>query len=145
MFFWKNMNDYYKIFCMRKKITIRSEHDIRIAVNAVRILANSLSFSKVDLQKLIVAVSELTQNILDHTNEPGIFICESTDGKGIRIVVQDQGKGINELDQILEGENDFQKKGLGLGLVGAKRLLDDFQIETSEKGTKVIATKWKID
>ncbi|MFV8828894.1 ATP-binding protein [Alkalihalobacterium sp. APHAB7] len=124
-------------------MTIRSEHDIRIAVNAVRILANSLSFSKVDLQKLIVAVSELTQNVLDHTNEPGIFICEMIDGRGIKITVQDRGKGINELDQILEGTNNFQKKGLGLGLVGAKRLVDDFQIETSEKGTKVIATKWK--
>ncbi|MEB1807252.1 MAG: ATP-binding protein [Bacillaceae bacterium] len=124
---------------------IRSEHDIRIAVNAVRILANSLAFSKVDLQKLIVAVSELTQNVLDHTNEPGIFICEMIEGRGIRVTVQDRGKGIKELDQILEGANDFQKKGLGLGLVGAKRLLDDFQIETSEKGTKVIATKWKND
>lgn len=137
------MNDSYKILCMRKKMTIRSEHDIRIAVNAVRILANSLSFSKVDLQKLIVAVSELTQNVLDHTNEPGIFICEMIDGRGIRVTVQDRGKGINQLDQILEGANNFHKKGLGLGLVGAKRLVDDFQIETSEKGTKVIATKWK--
>lgn len=128
---------------MEKVLIIRSEQDIRLAISAVRQIAQSVSFSEVDLQKVMVATSELTQNILDHTEGVGVFKCDDINGRGIRIAVQDNGKGIKELKRIFGGDTGFNKKGLGLGLAGAKRLLDEFQIDTSERGTKIIGIKWK--
>lgn len=128
---------------MIKKITITSENDIRITINALRVLAKSLHFSEVDTQKLIVAVSELSRNIIDHSGSIGFVYFEAIESKGIKVWIQDYGTGIQQLDEILQGQTNFRKKGLGMGLVGAKRLLDDFSIETSEKGTKIIAVKWK--
>lgn len=127
---------------MKTQFTIMSENDIRIAVNATRQMGNALQFCKVDIQKLIVTVSELSQNVIDHTDSKGILTIESIDRKGIRITVQDHGTGIKQLDEILQGSLNFNKKGLGLGLLGAKRLMDEFYIETSEGGTKIIAIKW---
>ncbi|MDP4086479.1 MAG: ATP-binding protein [Bacillota bacterium] len=128
---------------MKEKFTIKSEKDIRLAINSTRFIAKSLLFSEVDLQKLIVAVSELTQNVLDHAAGIGTYSYESLGKTGIKIVVQDCGGGIKQVEEILKGKSGFRKKGLGLGLAGAKRLMDDFEIESSEKGTKIIAIKWR--
>lgn len=129
--------------CMLKMIIIKSDSDIRIAINSVRILANSLGFSTVDMQKVMVAVSELAQNIIDHSGTVGFVKFDAIGSKGIKVVVQDRGKGIDQLEQILKGEKVISKKGLGLGLLGAKRLMDEFTIDTSKEGTKIIAVKWK--
>ncbi|MHC0039406.1 ATP-binding protein [Pseudoneobacillus sp. C159] len=128
---------------MIKKIIITSENDIRMAIKAIRILASSLQFSKVDTQKVIVAVSELSRNIIDHSGTHGLVHLETIKSKGIKVIVQDYGKGIIQLDEILNGQAGFSKKGLGKGLLGAKRLMDDFHIETSKEGTKIVAVKWK--
>ncbi|WP_338471366.1 ATP-binding protein [Niallia sp. XMNu-256] len=128
---------------MLKVIVIKSENDIRIAINCIRLLAKALEFSKVDMQKIVVAVSELTQNILDHSGTHGLVKFDSIESRGIQVFVEDQGKGINQLEQILNGQKVISKKGLGLGLLGAKRLMDEFIIETSEEGTRIIAIKWK--
>lgn len=129
--------------CMLKMIIIKSESDIRIAINSVRILAKSLNFSTVDMQKAMVGVSELAQNIIDHSGTDGFVKLDAIGTKGIKVIVQDRGKGIDRLEQILQGEKVISKKGLGLGLLGAKRLMDEFTIDTSKEGTKVIAVKWK--
>lgn len=128
---------------MYRKITIMSENDVRIAVNFVRCMGVSLQFSPVDVQKLMVTVSELTQNIIDHANSDGFIILEMIEEDGIKITVQDFGSGISQLDEILQGNRNFERKGLGLGLLGARRLMDDFLIETSKEGTKIIAIKRK--
>lgn len=128
---------------MYRKITIMSENDVRIAVNFVRCMGVSLQFSPVDVQKLMVTVSELTQNIIDHANSDGFIILEMIEEDGIKITVQDFGSGISQLDEILQGNRNFERKGLGLGLLGARRLMDDFFIETSKEGTKIIAIKRK--
>lgn len=125
---------------MNERFIIQSQKDIRIAIYATRDMANKLLFSEVDLQKLIVSVSELTQNILDHTTSQGTFSCETIDRNGIRIIVEDNGGGIKPY---LNGGPYSGKRGLGLGLAGSKRLMDEFNIETSERGTKVIAIKWR--
>lgn len=127
---------------MVKSMIIRSEQDIQIAINSVRTIASAFSFSEVDIQKVMVTTSELTQNILDHTGKPGAFSCEYIDG-GLKIIVKDNGGGIKGIEKILKGETNFSKKGLGLGLVGAKRLMDDFVVDTSERGTTIIAIKRK--
>jgi serine/threonine-protein kinase RsbT len=62
--------------------------------------------------------------------------------RGIRFIVTDEGPGILNIDEVLNGKKRSVSRGLGLGLSGVQRLMDEFQIETSTKGTKVVAIKW---
>jgi serine/threonine-protein kinase RsbT len=77
---------------------------------------------------------------LYHACSKGIFYCELID-QGIRFMVTDDGPGILNVDEALSGKKT-SSRGLGLGLSGVKRLMDEFQIETSTRGTKVVAIKW---
>lgn len=104
-------------------------------------MMKELRFSAMDQQKVLVSVSELTRNIIDHAYSKGTFLVELTD-VGVRLTVTDSGPGIHNVDAILEGKETPTTTGLGLGLSGVKRLMDDFVIETSTKGTKVVVTKW---
>jgi serine/threonine-protein kinase RsbT len=122
-------------------INISSEDDIYYALSTVRHFMKQLSFSESDQQKVFVSVSELTRNVLDHACSKGIFYCELMD-EGIRFTVTDDGPGIADVDEVLQGKRKSSSRGLGLGLAGVKRLMDEFQIETSTRGTKVVATKW---
>jgi serine/threonine-protein kinase RsbT len=122
-------------------VNISSEDDIYYALSTVRHFMKQLSFSESDQQKVFVSVSELTRNVLDHACSKGIFYCELMD-EGIRFIVTDDGPGIVDVDEVLQGKRKSSSRGLGLGLAGVKRLMDEFQIETSTRGTKVVATKW---
>ena len=123
--------------------TIRSDNDIKIALYYVRNILKNLSFSVVDKQKVIVTVSELTQNILDHTDSIGSITCEAIEDRGIQITVQDWGTGIDSTNDNWDGTKSKKKRGLGLGLEGSKRLMDQFVVESSKGGTKIIAVKWR--
>ncbi|MBO8165482.1 MAG: ATP-binding protein [Brevibacillus sp.] len=123
-------------------VNIRIEHDIYLALHHVRLMMDKLSFSKMDKQKVLVAVSELTRNILDHAGANGSFSCECIENQGIRLIIQDSGKGIDNLHQILSGEGTPNRRGLGLGLSGAKRMMDEFTIKTSKEGTTIVCVKW---
>jgi serine/threonine-protein kinase RsbT len=124
-------------------IQIRSEDDVYIALHSVRLLLGQLSFSEMDTQKVIVTVSELTRNVLDHADSKGYFTCAIVEGRGVRFMVQDFGRGIEAPEQIMNGENRSKSRGLGLGLAGAKRMMDDFEIKTSKEGTTIVCTKWR--
>lgn len=123
--------------------TIRSEDDIFIALHYSRLLMDQLSFSEMDKQKVLVSVSELTRNILDHANRNGSFSCEIIDNSGILLIFNDRGNGIEHVNEILKGVKLAKSHGLGLGLAGANRLLDRFSIETSKEGTKIVGIKWR--
>jgi serine/threonine-protein kinase RsbT len=124
-----------------QKVNISSENDIFFALSTVRHFMKQLPFSESDQQKIFVSVSELTRNILDHACSKGIFYCELID-RGIRFIVTDEGPGILNIDEVLNGKKISSSRGLGLGLSGVKRLMDEFQIETSTRGTKIVAIKW---
>lgn len=125
------------------KVPIRIDNDVYIALSLTRHLIKPLIFSKVDEQKILVSVSELTRNILEHSGTNGEFSCEVFES-GIRITAIDKGVGIEKVDDILNGSAKLMTKGLGLGLAGVKRLMDDFWINTSKGGgTKIIAIKWR--
>lgn len=125
------------------EIEIRVENDIYLALHYARILMNELAFTEMEKQKVLVAVSELTRNILDHAGCNGAFCCEVIGRGGLRLVVRDRGKGIEQLAGIMNGEPVRNRRGLGLGLAGAKRMMDDFQIKTSQEGTEIVCVKWK--
>lgn len=122
--------------------SIINENDILLALSSTNQLIKSLPFSEIDRQKVFVSISELTRNVIMHAKGIGEFTCEVND-KGVTIIVKDWGIGIKSLSDVMSGIKDPNSQGLGLGLLGVKRLMDEFYINSSEEGgTTVIVTKW---
>ncbi|MFH8395442.1 MULTISPECIES: anti-sigma regulatory factor [unclassified Streptomyces] len=110
----------------------------------VRALAQECRFSLVEQTKLITAASELARNTLIHggggTMTAGLV--EERGRRGVRLVFSDRGPGIPDVDLALT-DGWTSGAGMGLGLSGSKRLVDDFVLETTPgQGTTVTVTKW---
>jgi serine/threonine-protein kinase RsbT len=106
-------------------------------------MALALGFPQPEATKIAVVISELGRNIILYT-KGGIItlIAYMTDRKGIKVIAQDQGPGIKDLDLVMEGGHSTSK-GLGLGVSGSKRLMDEFEVNTIiGGGTKITAAKW---
>lgn len=125
------------------EVNIQTKRDVQSAVALTKRLLQKHKFSKFDEHQILVAVSELTHNIVNHSGVDGSFSCRYIDKK-LHIFVTDKGKGIPNIDQILYGENAPSKTGLGLGLKGIMRLMDCFTIDTEkDKGVTIKAMKRK--
>jgi serine/threonine-protein kinase RsbT len=128
------------------KIEVSSSIQVQIAVEKAKELAKKIGFSESDQTKIAIATSELANNILLHTEGNGRIIINSVkdpDRIGVIVIAEDEGPGIANIQQALEGVNG-SKKGLGIGLSGAQRLMDKFNIESKVgKGTTVTVKKWK--
>ncbi len=128
----------------RDSFPLQSSDDIVKARQIVRTWAAELGFKLVDQTKIVTASSELARNAYDH-GKGGIMIIEAIedgDRKGLRLTFQDQGPGIPDIEQALK-DGYSTSGGLGLGLGGAKRLVNEFHIEsTVGKGTTVRIVKW---
>lgn len=123
---------------------ISSEEDILTVRNSVKRVTALLNFSLVNQTKIISAASELARNTLEHGKggRSIIQLINDPERVGIRIIFEDKGPGIADISQALE-DGFTSGRGMGLGLGGAKRLMDDFQIESKEnEGTTVTVTKW---
>lgn len=127
-----------------QRIAIASDRDIVAARQEGRRLASGLNFSSSDLTVIAVAISEVARNILSYAGrgEVCLRLCEKSSRRGICIVAQDEGPGIENVPLALE--DGFSTSGsLGLGLPGARRLMDDFEIHSEVgKGTTVTLRKW---
>jgi serine/threonine-protein kinase RsbT len=129
----------------REPLPIRSETDVVLVRQAVRQLASELSFSLVDQTKIITAASELARNVLVHGG--GGIVCpevvEERSKRGLRLTFEDHGRGIPDVELALR-DGYTTGGGLGLGLGGTKRLVNEFEIVSRpEEGTRVTITKWK--
>ena len=130
------------------EVTIRIQHDADVvrARKSARELASKLDFSRTDLTLIATAVSEIARNIVRFAGHGQLHI-ELVDQPrpGIRIVARDTGPGIPDIDQALaDGYSTYN--GLGLGLPGARRLMDEFTITSDIKlGTTVTMTKWRTE
>ena len=125
-------------------IAIRSEVDIVEARRRMRELASPLEFSAGELAMVATAVSELARNILVYAREGEIALSlvESRALVGISIVASDAGPGIADLELAMQ-DGFSSSNGLGLGLPGSKRLMDDFDLVSEVGvGTTISATKW---
>ena len=124
---------------------IRSEADVVAVRQAVRAWAVEMRFSLVDQTKLVTAASELARNTLIHGRGGSARLegVEQGGRQGIRLVFEDQGPGIPDLKLALtDGYTTGQ--GLGLGLSGSRRLVNEFGItSTVGEGTRVEVIKWK--
>ena len=127
------------------ELPIRTEQEVVLARQGVRRLAQGLGFGIVDQTKLVTAASELGRNALIY-GKGGVMRWEVvTDGRrqGLRLHFIDRGPGIPDLHQAMT-DGWTSGTGMGLGLSGAKRLVNDFEIETGpDNGTRVTITRWK--
>lgn len=121
------------------------EHVVNVR-KQVREHALELKLSLVDQTKLVTAASELARNTIKYGGGGVVVLERLSDGlrKGLRLVFADTGPGIADVDQALR-DGYTSGGGLGLGLGGAKRLVDDFVIDSRpQQGTAVAIIKWKI-
>jgi serine/threonine-protein kinase RsbT len=126
-------------------LPIRLEQDVVLARQAVRRLAQEHGFGIVDQTKLVTAASELARNTLIYGGGGELRWEVILDGgrRGLRLHFVDQGPGIPDVQQALV-DGWSSGSGLGLGLSGAKRLVNDFELQTEVgKGTRVTVTRWK--
>ena len=130
---------------MSAEAPLRSETDIVLARQLVRKLAQQLGFSLVDQTKIVTATSELARNCLIYGGG-GVMQYEILNAglrRGLRLSFVDEGPGIPDLDQALT-DGWTSGAGLGLGLSGTRRLVNEFEIDTKVgAGTRVTIARWK--
>ncbi|HEU4685356.1 MAG TPA: anti-sigma regulatory factor [Nitrospira sp.] len=126
-------------------LALRSVDDIIKARHLVRDCAVSQGLSLVDQTKLVTAASELARNALVHGGGGEMQLQALNDDvrKGIRIVFTDHGPGIADIRKAMK-DGFSTSGGLGLGLGGARRLVDDFEIRSAPgQGTTVTIARWQ--
>lgn len=129
----------------REVLPLKTSNDVVLARQKVRQLAVELRFSLVDQTKLVTAASELARNALDHGKGGSMTVEVLANGgrSGLKMVFEDQGPGIPDIEQALK-DGFTSGSGMGLGLGGSKRLVNDFSIESEVgKGTRVTAVRWR--
>jgi serine/threonine-protein kinase RsbT len=122
---------------------LRSQHDIVMARQLVRKLSQEVGFSLVDQTKMVTAASELARNTLIYGNG-GLMqwqLLSDSQKKGVRLVFSDEGPGIPNIELALT-DGWTSGGGLGLGLSGARRLVNEFDIQSSSNGTRVTIIRW---
>jgi len=126
-------------------IEIRSSADVVAVRQATRTLAERVGLSLVEQTKLVTAASELARNTIDYAGG-GCARLEAIENgvrRGVRLTFEDQGPGIPDVAQALK-DGYTTGKGLGLGLGGARRLVNDFSIDSSPgAGTRIMIARWK--
>ncbi len=128
----------------RSSVKIFTEWDIVAARQLGRNEAKNSGFGTVDQARITTAISELARNIYLYAGKGKIEIERLTlDGmKGMTIIASDEGPGIPDLRRVME-DGFSTSGGLGAGMPGVKRLMDDFKVESEVgKGTTITATKW---
>jgi serine/threonine-protein kinase RsbT len=126
-------------------LALLSDEDVVRARQLTRQWALTLGFSLVEQTKIVTAASELGRNTVIHGGG-GSFTLESVnDGlrRGLRLTFEDQGPGIPDLEAAMR-DGFTTGSGLGLGLGGARRLMNEFSISSQPgQGTRVVAVRWK--
>ncbi len=128
-----------------EELPIRSSEDVVVVRRVVREWSIAAGFSLVEQTKMVTAASELARNVLQYGGG-GVARMERLNGperNGVRIEFVDQGPGIPDIEQALR-DGFTSGGGLGLGLGGARRLADDFNIQSQPgQGTTVMIARWK--
>jgi serine/threonine-protein kinase RsbT len=128
-----------------ERLEIRSSDDVVRVRQQARTMAVAAGLSLVDQTKIVTAASELARNTLDYGGggEVRMEVVEETSRRGVRIVFEDHGPGIADIEQAMR-DGFTSGSGLGLGLGGAKRLSNEFKIDSAPgSGTKIIIARWK--
>ena len=127
-----------------RTLLIRSDLDIVSARVEGRDMAKALGFGTIDQARIATAISELARNIVLYAGEGTVTLrlIERGIKKGVEIVCEDHGPGIADVSVVMQ-DGYSTSRGLGMGLPGAKRLMDEFEITSRVgQGTTVIVRKW---
>jgi len=125
-------------------VHIKNEFDIVAARQAVRNVSKSMGFGLVDQTRITTAISELARNIVLYAGEGSIYLRVIKNGmqNGIEILASDNGPGIVDIKLAMQ-DGYTTARGLGTGLPGTKRLMDEFSIQSGPgEGTQVVVRKW---
>ncbi len=125
--------------------SIRSQEDIVRVRQKCRAWAVELGLNLVDQTKLVTAASELARNTLIHGGGGAVLLERIQEGvrHGLRLTFSDRGSGIRDIERAMQ-DGYTTSSGLGLGLGGAKRLVNEFAIQSEPgKGTEVSIVRWK--
>ena len=125
-------------------VPIRHESDVLAARKVARAIAIRLRFSETDLVLIATAISEIARNILTYAQRGEMTFEAATEPlrRGIVVTAKDEGPGIPDVARAME-DGYSSGHGLGLGLPGARRLMDDFSIESAlGTGTTIVMKKW---
>ena len=126
------------------RIPIQSDLDIVEARQQGRTMASQLGFTSSELTLVATAISELARNIVAYASrgEIALKLVNHSEKKGIVVIASDEGPGIRDVSLALQ-DGYSTSRSLGMGLPGVRRLMDEFEIETTlGQGTKVTVKKW---
>lgn len=126
------------------RIRVDSEIGVVAARQAGRKMAEQLGFSTTEQTLIATAISEMARNIIQYakTGEILLSLVKEDGHQGIRVIAQDKGPGIRDVELALR-DGYTSGKGMGMGIPGARRLMDDFEIISEVgRGTRVVMTKW---
>ena len=126
-------------------VPIRSDLDVVFARQEARRMVSGLRFSSSELTLIATAISEVARNIVNYagTGEIVLRIVQKGQRRGLLVVARDRGPGIADIARAME-DGYSTSRGLGLGLPGSKRLMDEFDLVSEVgKGTEVTMTKWE--
>ena len=125
-------------------LAVRSSEDVVFVRTSVRKLAAELRFGIVDQTKIVTAASEIARNTIDYGRggDVRMEVLDKAPKKGLRLIFSDQGPGIRDIEQAMR-DGFTSGSGMGLGLGGTRRLMDEFEIASKpNEGTTVTITKW---
>ena len=128
-----------------ENMTVRSSEDVIRVRQFVRVWASELGFGLVNQTKFVTATSELARNMLEFGGGGSVRLemLDSSNRPGLRLIFEDHGPGISDIDMAMK-DGFTTGMGLGLGLGGSKRLVDEFEISSRPgEGTVVKITSWK--
>jgi serine/threonine-protein kinase RsbT len=127
------------------EVEIKTEGDIVAARRTIREAATALGFGQTDVTRIVTASSELARNVFKYAGE-GVMrwrILESNGRHGLEVEFEDHGPGIKDISLALQ-EGYSTTGGLGMGLPGARRLMDELQIQSAVgRGTRITLKKWR--
>jgi serine/threonine-protein kinase RsbT len=127
------------------RLDIRAQHDIVSVRQVVRSWCLAIGMGLVDLTKIVTAASEIARNTLEYGGGGTLTLEELRDGlrAGVRLSFEDAGPGIPDVSLAMS-DGYTTGSGMGLGMGGTKRLVDQFDIASAVgQGTRVTITKWK--
>ncbi|HRX84249.1 MAG TPA: anti-sigma regulatory factor [Phycisphaerae bacterium] len=128
-----------------RTVKLTTEQDVVSARQAVRQLCQELGFSLVEQTKTVTAASELARNTVTHGGggEMRLQVVRNGTRRGVRLTFEDRGPGMPDIEKAMS-DGWSSGDGLGMGLSGARRLVNEFEIESQPgEGTRVSIARWK--
>src|SRR5581483_1772369 len=123
------------------RMEIRHEYDVVLVRQRARQIAAALKFDSQDQTRIATALSEIARNAFQYAGGGFVdFRIEQNPVPALLATISDQGRGIHNVGEILDGKY-ISRTGMGLGIIGARRLMDVFTVESSPRGTKIVLGK----